>query len=162
MKIEPKSGAYITAGIIAAASLLPAAAPYRRYMLAAAAVLAGFAFFFIRKKSPPLTVTAKSYTAGISPPRQPDSGQSAPASNFDPAPYAKRLHSAFFGNFAGWGTDEKTIFEIFDTLNAQQLADVFNSYNTIYARDLLQDLTDELTADEFEKIESKIKQLSFS
>ena len=78
---------------------------------------------------------------------QRSTGSSTPGSGLDTRmleQVARRLRNAM----RGWGTDEEAIYSALSGRNQEQLDQISATYQTLFSRDLLTDLQDELTAGE--------------
>ena len=72
----------------------------------------------------------------------------------DPATFAKQLKMAFDNdNYAGWGTNEKMVMQVFSELPSKSLyAKVQKEYARLYGKSLNADLEDELSSDEYNEL----------
>lgn len=69
---------------------------------------------------------------------------------------AQRLYAAFFPSGTTWmpdGTDEEIIFSVADSIRSNKTtwADLVNAYNSLFKRNLVSDLNDELDSSELSK-----------
>lgn len=70
------------------------------------------------------------------------------------ANFAKRLKMAF-DNDGWWGTDVDAVRRVFVELPSKEaFADVMKSYKKLYTRNLVEDLTDELTTSEYYEVQN--------
>ncbi|MCU0430714.1 MAG: hypothetical protein MUF42_12185 [Cytophagaceae bacterium] len=77
----------------------------------------------------------------------------------NPANYAKQLKMAFDNdNWAGWGTNEKLVFQIFHQIpSLASYKKTQNAYKNLYGEDLSSRLESELSSEEFSTVMSIIK-----
>jgi hypothetical protein len=72
----------------------------------------------------------------------------------NPATYAKQLKMAFDNdNWAGWGTDEETVFNVFNSLPSYAMYQkVQKKYFDLYGEPLNKRLEDELSSEEYNEV----------
>ena len=72
----------------------------------------------------------------------------------DPATFARQLQMAFENdNWAGWGTDEKQVFEVFNRMPSKAFyKKVQRAYRGLYNKDLTSELQKELSTSEYNKV----------
>jgi Annexin len=72
----------------------------------------------------------------------------------DPATFAKQLKMAFDNdNYAGWGTNEKMVFKVFNELPSKTMyGKVQREYSRLYGKSLNADLEDELSSEEYNEL----------
>ena len=72
----------------------------------------------------------------------------------DPATFARQLQMAFENdNWAGWGTDEKQVFDVFNRIPSKAFYNkVQRAYRGLYNKDLTSELQKELSTSEYNRI----------